>query len=106
MARPRAVLAALCLADEPNVSEEIAHEALHRFAEQIGKNDGLGSVRTSLDAAAMELAGSRWRETVHSILVEEFCRRRRDSKSWIDVGGLCMIWSWLGAYLGIGGEGK
>lgn len=104
--RPRVVLAALCLADEPNVSEKTAHEVLHQFVERISKNDGAGTVRTSLDAAAMELAASRWVETMRSLLVEEFCRRRRDSKSWIDVGSLCMIWSWLGVYLELVGKEK
>jgi hypothetical protein len=59
--RPRAVLAALCLADEPNVSEENAQQVIAEFAAKVGTNDGTGPVRTSLDRAAMEIGGSMGR---------------------------------------------
>ena len=86
-ARPRAVLAASCLADEPNASEETVQAVLRAFAGQVGEKDGSGEIRTSVDAAAMESAASRWAETLRSLLVEEF--RRRDAATRGRVGGLC-----------------
>jgi hypothetical protein len=85
--RPRAVLAALCLADEPNVGEATAQTVLRMFAGQVRENDGDGRIRTSTDAAAMELATSRWSEMLRLSLVEEF--RRRDTTIRTPVGGIC-----------------
>lgn len=53
-ARPRVVLATLCLADEPNVSEEIAQKVLTTFAATVGKDDGCGHVTTSVDRALQQ----------------------------------------------------
>lgn len=39
-ARPRAILAALCLADEPNISEALAHEVLETFGGQVRSDEG------------------------------------------------------------------
>jgi hypothetical protein len=78
-ARPRAVLATLCLADEPNISDMAAGKILKAFARQ---NDGRGSV----DSAAVELAGSEWGTMLRSALVDEFCIR--DSIDRECVGGL------------------
>jgi hypothetical protein len=86
-ARPRVVLAALCLADEPNASNEMAREVLREFVKQVNENDGKGSVQTSIDIAAMELAGSRWGQLLRSLLVEEF--RRQDISLRLSYGGLC-----------------
>jgi len=86
VARPRSVLAALCLADEPNVSEAVAREVLSAFAGQVGTDDGGDYARTSLDAAALELAVSRWGEMLYSLLVAEF--RARGAASRDSVGGL------------------
>ena len=74
-ARARAILAALCLADEPNADDRAARQALRAFAAQVGEDDGGGRVRTGLDAAAMELANTRWAETLRGALVDEFCQR-------------------------------
>ena len=77
-ARPRAVLAALCLADEPNASDEVAHEILQAFSRQVGEYDGSVVFArdripgTSLDAAAMELAASVWAEALRLNLVQEY----------------------------------
>ena len=86
-ARPRAVLAALCLADEPNASNEKAREVLREFVKQVNENDGKGSVKTSINIAAMELAGSRWGQLLRSLLVEEF--RRQNASLRLSYGGLC-----------------
>ncbi len=70
--RPRAVLAALCLADEPNVSEQLAGEVLRQLAAQVGKDDGWGDVRTSLDATVLEVARSRWAGLLDGCLLDAF----------------------------------
>jgi len=88
-ARPRAVLAALCLADEPNASEETARAVLQAFAGRVGPSDGMGPIYTGVDAAAMELAASRWAEMLRSLLVEEF--QRRDTATRGSAGGLCAM---------------
>jgi hypothetical protein len=69
---PRAVLAALCLADEPNISEPTAAHVLRRFAARVGPNDGSGVVRTGLDQAAVELGMSVWRSPLQSAILLEF----------------------------------
>ncbi len=84
--RPRAVLAALCLADEPNVSEAVAQEVLQTLTVQVGGNDGEGFISTSLDAAAMELAASRWVDLLGECLLNEFFLRDAEQRSCF--GGL------------------
>ena len=74
-ARSRAVLAALCLADEPDVSEALAREIVGTLAEQVGGNDSLSLNHTSLNAAALELGHSRWAGLLDESLLEEFWRR-------------------------------
>lgn len=74
-ARPRAVMAALCLADEPYVTEPIAAEILQTLAAEVREGDGSGHVRSSLDAAAMELAASHWSKLLGSYLLDEFFRQ-------------------------------
>ena len=84
--RPRAVLAALCLADEPNVGEKTAQDILDAFASVVGDDDGRGSVETTLDRAAIETGNSIWRQSLKKALINEFKNRvpaRRGS-----VGGL------------------
>ena len=73
--RPRAVLAALCLADEPNVSEENAQEVLSSFAAKVGKHDGTGRVETPVDRATMEVSAGIWRSRLRQSLVDEFFAR-------------------------------
>ena len=86
-ARPRAVLAALCLADEPNASNEKAREVLQEFVRRVSEKDGKDSVKTSIYIAAMELAASHWGQSLRSLLVEEF--RRQGTSSRLRYGGLC-----------------
>jgi hypothetical protein len=59
-ARTRAVQAALCLADEPNVTEAVAEEVLRAFVAHIDTSDGGDDGESTLDTAARELAGSSW----------------------------------------------
>ncbi|NIM12442.1 MAG: NACHT domain-containing protein [Candidatus Aminicenantes bacterium] len=73
--RPRAVLAALCLADEPNVSDDIANQILEAFARQVIKRDGEGSWQTTVGKAAMELVGTEWEKMLRKYLSKEFCIR-------------------------------
>ncbi len=89
MARPRAIQAALCLADEPNVSDEVAEEVLRRFASQVGENDGLGSLPTPVDSAAREVGRSVWTSLTKRVLIEEF--RDRNSITRENPGGLYAI---------------
>lgn len=73
--RPRSILAALCLADEPNASEEMAVSILESLAKSIGEEDGNGRIRSSLDRAAVEVAGSIWATHLKRVLIDEFYRR-------------------------------
>ncbi|MBD2476960.1 HEAT repeat domain-containing protein, partial [Anabaena sp. FACHB-83] len=75
-ARPRAVLATLCLADEPNVSEQIAVEILQEFVKNVGESDGNTPFsETSVDTAVKELADSQWAATLRLLLLQEFQQR-------------------------------
>ncbi|MFL6276128.1 MAG: HEAT repeat domain-containing protein [Blastocatellia bacterium] len=84
--RPRAVLATLCLADEPNVGEESAKRVLAEFAARVGEQDGGGYVSTSLDQAAMEIGTSIWSSLLKKTLIQKFCQRPSDTR-W-NAGGL------------------
>jgi hypothetical protein len=74
-ARPRAIQAALCLADEPNASEDVARSVLRTFVAQITKNDGQAIFNSvfGVDVAVRELSESQWAEALRSMLVERFC---------------------------------
>ncbi|HYJ05152.1 MAG TPA: NACHT domain-containing protein [Chthoniobacterales bacterium] len=87
--RPRAVLAAWCLVDEPNVSEETIELVFNTLAAQITTRDGLGSVRTSLDAVAMELGANLWRDPFCAALLDRYLRGKETEDSPFDnAGGL------------------
>jgi hypothetical protein len=68
--RARSIQAALCLADEPNVSPAIADDILRGLAQAIEKRDGNADIRTGVDHAVMEVAGSLWWQRL-----EDFCTR-------------------------------
>jgi len=92
IARPRAVLAVLCLADEPNVSDAIGKQVLQQFARQVGENDArTEKAETSLDTAAMELTHSVWARKLQEELIKEFCQREVQT-CW-NPGGLCSMMS-------------
>jgi hypothetical protein len=71
-ARPRAILAALCLADEPNVGEGQGREILDRFSEEVKSPDGEGRVKTGLDRTAVELATTSWSRFLQNSLVKQY----------------------------------
>jgi len=93
--RPRAVLAALCLADEPNVSEETAQEVLTAFATNVGRRDGEGFEKTTLRAAAVELGACMWSPLLKKPLITEFCRRSPEARSAPgDLWGMVEVSGW------------
>lgn len=81
--RPRAVLAASCLADEPNVSESLAINVLTHLVQVICDSDGNGNAHSSLDRAAIELQSSLWRETFREILITAFCKNTSEFRCHI-----------------------
>jgi HEAT repeat protein len=83
IARARAILAVLCLADEPNVSAPVAEQILGTFAEEVRARDGDGPTVTGVDVAAMELTATRWTGTLRAFLAARFQRELSDH-----VGGL------------------
>jgi len=85
--RPRAILAALCLADEPNVSEDVGNHVLQVFSQQVGKYDGMGNINTSLDATVIELSHSVWAQKLQRELAYEFCQQ--EAKVRFRLGNLC-----------------
>ncbi|MCP4701304.1 MAG: NACHT domain-containing protein, partial [Gammaproteobacteria bacterium] len=58
--RARAILAALCLADEPNVSQAVGEQVLDCFVKYLGDGDDGEHVTANVERAAMELADSDW----------------------------------------------
>ena len=72
--RARTIMAALCLADEPNASTEVAELVVRVLVEEVREGDGSGRSRTGLDVAAMELAGTRWAALLRSHLVTRYLR--------------------------------
>jgi HEAT repeat protein len=99
--RPRAVLAALCLADAPpDVDRAMGNHVLKRLVAQIdARVDGAGTGSPSpLDAAALELARSRWA----TLLCERLVNRMEHDGPEIEgaVGGLCALVAGHSAPLG------
>jgi len=85
--RSRAVLATLCLADEPNISEETAKEVIDKFAASVQRGDGRNStVNTSLDSAALEVSGSCWAMLLRESLIQEYIRVPDQMRN--NIGGL------------------
>lgn len=73
--RARAVMAALCLADEPNVGDDVAREVLRVFGSQVGSHERDGEGTTSVDGAMMEIARSEWIDGLRNVLTAEFSSR-------------------------------
>ena len=85
--RSRAVLATLCLADEPNISEETAKQVIARFVASVQRGDGRNStVNTSLDSAALEVGGSSWAMLLRESLIQEYIRCPDQMRN--NIGGL------------------
>ncbi|WP_225412745.1 NACHT domain-containing protein [Stigmatella hybrida] len=87
-ARPRAILAMECLADEPSVREETALSVLHQVVTYFQSGDiyGHGARDTLFYRAALELANSEWSHQFEKELVTEFMTSSWDRRS--DLGGL------------------
>ncbi len=84
--RSRSVLAALCLADEPEAGEATAWQVLSSLARCIRPDGPLA--KTSLDQAMQELLSSRWAALFKLALVREFqVREGRDRWSI----GFCFV---------------
>ena len=85
--KARAVLAARCLADEPNVSEDTAAKVLKHLVSEVSERDGKGGpARTSLDEAAVELGRSLWAPLLERYLADDFFHR--DPSTRHSVGGV------------------
>ncbi len=84
--RARSILTALCLADEPNASEQIAKQVFLSLAQQVGNRDGGGIVKSNLDAVVIELSRTHWADTLRAILLDEFHRCELDILP--NIGGL------------------
>jgi hypothetical protein len=80
-ARSRSVLAALCLADEPEVGEGTAWEVLSGLARHIRRTEEGPQMKTSLDQATQELLSSRWAGLFKLALVREF-QARGEAERW------------------------
>jgi hypothetical protein len=87
----RTTLAALCLADEPNVSDQAAHRVLQSLCCLVREKDVPPSfdVVTELKGAALELVRSEWGDILKSFLVKEFMTR--DARSRLPPGMMCGI---------------
>ncbi len=84
--RARAVLAGMCLSDEPNISEEMASRIISEFVNNVEESDGTGSRGTSLDRAAMAIMGSMWLHLLKESIVNRFSIISSDTR-W-DLGAL------------------
>ena len=85
--RARAVQATLCLADEPNASEDVGREIVRALAAQVDERDGGGHPDASgVNRAAIELAGTRWAPALSGSLLAEYFQR--DAQPRTNPGGL------------------
>jgi hypothetical protein len=84
--RARTTLSALCIADEPNVSEQIAKQVFLSLAQQVGDRDGRGNVKSNLDATVIELSRTHWADALRAALLDELHICELDVRS--NVGGL------------------
>lgn len=84
-ARPRAIMAALCLVDEPQVSEEAAIQILTSLLLGVTTFDQNGE--TALCSAVLGLAASEWVKQARDALLQRF--RQPDFHSRYTAGILC-----------------
>ncbi|MFN9660140.1 MAG: NACHT domain-containing protein, partial [Cyanobacteriota bacterium] len=78
---PRAVLAAQCLAEEPNVSEEMASQVLEQFVSLLGQEEGIGELTTNLERAALEVWQSSWMGRLQTTLIQAFSEGSADRRA-------------------------
>ncbi|RKG89817.1 NACHT domain-containing protein [Corallococcus sp. CA049B] len=87
VAPSRAVRAALCLADEPDISLPLAHEIMDRLGKLIGPQEDF----TGSPEAFSELCTSRWCDQARSVLAREFLARDfQGRKPVLDILSVCM----------------
>jgi HEAT repeat protein len=87
VARSRAVHAALCLADEPDVSAPLALEILNRLGALIDSQE----VYMGALEAFRELSTSCWRKDALSVLAREFLARdAQDRRPVLDILSVCV----------------
>jgi hypothetical protein len=91
-ARPRAVLAGLCLAEEPNAGDAIAESILGRLMEVMEAGDGNGHLATSLAGAVSELHRSQWADETGAHLCKNYVNAGPASRTkfgglWTAVSG-------------------
>jgi hypothetical protein len=80
-AKPRLVMAARCLADEPNASEETAMTILAKLASLTSQTESsMGLTDTTFGRVALELAGSLWGPKWRNSLLGEFQQRKCDDR--------------------------
>lgn len=91
--RTRAILAALCLADEPNASEEVADKILEQFVQSVQDEDGYLHMQSPLSIAALELGRSQWRNSFRSILIRHFIEKKENES-----GVFGSLWGFIGTY--------
>lgn len=77
--RPRTVLAALCLADEPNASDGVVREILETLIIHTKADDD--SPGMGIYTAAKELSISRWGKLLSDLLIQEFFRLDADTRA-------------------------
>lgn len=70
--RARAILAVLCIADEPNVSKEMADKLFCNFVKFIDERDRNLEIKTGIHFAAMAISESRWAQRLVHFLVDQF----------------------------------
>lgn len=75
VARARAVQAALCLADEPAVSDAVAQKVIDALVATVISSDGEGIERTGVVIAVEELGTGHWRAPLTAKLMNEFLTR-------------------------------
>lgn len=84
--RARTILAVLCLADEPNVTDEVVHEVLSDFIALINAVYKEAGAERVYHEAAESLAASRWGGQFSSYLLNSFFEQ--DDERKYPVGGL------------------
>jgi HEAT repeat protein len=93
--RPRVALAALCLADEPNVSESTARQVLRSFSARVAKNKEQDEEKTSIGQAANEVASSVWSPLLKQSMFHDYCQRTPSTRPGVgSVWGFAEVNSW------------
>ena len=92
VARPRALLAASCLTDEPNVSEDVARAVLEALCAVIDERDGQEFGFSAVDGGFFVLAQMQWQPVVIEALAREFGLRELPSR--VNVGGVFSLAAW------------